>query len=64
MRLKRKSETIKLYCNLPMPARNYIFKARLTLEEKYRLENAAITKGVSMSELFRDWIKRLPKNNP
>ncbi len=46
-----------------MTSRNYIFKARLTPEEKERLENAALAKGISMSELFRDWIKRLPRYN-
>jgi hypothetical protein len=60
MRRKRQFETFNLFCDLPQ-TRTYIFKARVTLEEKYRLENAALHKGISMSELFRDWVKRLPK---
>jgi hypothetical protein len=36
---------------------------RLTDKEKERLENYAVTLGVSMSEVIQDYIKSLPDAN-
>lgn len=46
--------------NKPM-ARNELLQIRLTVKEKARLQAEAERRGVSMSEVIRDYIKRLPK---
>ncbi len=63
MKGKRHFQIYKPDSNLPKPSRDYNFKMRLNLDERQRLENAAIERGLSMSELIRDYIKRLPKTN-
>jgi len=46
--------------NKPM-ARNELLQIRLTGQEKERLQAEAERRGVSMSEVIRDYIKRLPR---
>ncbi|QIZ70633.1 ribbon-helix-helix protein, CopG family [Oxynema aestuarii] len=42
-------------------ARDELLQIRLTAQEKERLQAEADRRGVSMSEVIRDYIKRLPK---
>jgi hypothetical protein len=42
-------------------ARDYMLRIRLNKQELERLKVAAQTRQVSMSELIRDYIKRMPK---
>lgn len=41
--------------------RNYMLRIRLNTQELERLKAVAQTRQVSMSEVIRDYIKRLPK---
>ncbi|HIK08710.1 MAG TPA: ribbon-helix-helix protein, CopG family [Oscillatoriaceae cyanobacterium M33_DOE_052] len=41
-------------------AREELLQIRLTKKEKDRLQAEAESRGVSMSEVIRDYIKRLP----
>ncbi len=42
--------------------RREVLVVRVLSEEKKRLEAEALKRGVSMSEVIRDYIKRLPKH--
>ena len=42
-------------------ARDELLQIRLTRKEKDRLQAEASKRGISMSEVIRDYIKRLPK---
>jgi hypothetical protein len=43
-----------------MEKRNYILQARLNQFEKEKLEHYAKSKGISLAEAVRDWVKSLP----
>jgi Ribbon-helix-helix protein, copG family len=40
--------------------RQYLLRVRLTEQEKQKLETEARQRGISMSELIRDFVKSLP----
>ncbi|AFZ22146.1 ribbon-helix-helix domain-containing protein [Allocoleopsis franciscana] len=44
-----------------MARREYMLRVRLNDNEKARLQKEANRRGVSMSEVIKDYIKRLPK---
>jgi antitoxin component of RelBE/YafQ-DinJ toxin-antitoxin module len=44
-----------------MARREYMLRVRLNDNEKARLQQEADRRGVSMSEVIKDYIKRLPK---
>ncbi|MCT7955220.1 ribbon-helix-helix protein, CopG family [Laspinema palackyanum] len=43
-------------------ARDELLQIRISTQEKERLQLEAERRGVSMSEVIRDYIKRLPKS--
>ncbi len=45
-------------------ARNKILRVRLSDEEWERLENYAKSKDYTLTEVIRDYVKRLPKIHP
>ncbi len=46
----------------PPMARDELLQIRINTQEKERLQLEAERRGVSMSEVIRDYIKRLPKS--
>ncbi len=48
--------------NSAMKKRSYSFRVLLSDDEKDRLQQEADHQGLSMTDIVRQWIRRLPKN--